>query len=347
MNFENRARGCLLGGAVGDALGGPIEFDSLATIRERFGPQGVVRMEEAFGRRGTITDDTQMTLFTAEGLVLAARAGALDRTSELARHVHRALLRWLRTQGSRSRHPTSASTDEGWLLQEARLHSRRAPGNTCLSALQGDRLGSVAHPLNQSKGCGGVMRVAPVGLALGIADPFRVACEMAAITHGHPSGYLAAGFLALAIRELVRGADLASAVGEGLEELRRWPAHEECASAVEAAMDRAGKGPVEPEAVESLGAGWVAEEALAISLYCALASPEDFSSGVLLAVNHSGDSDSTGSITGNLLGAVLGEEAIPRGWLQEVEMGSVVGRVARELVDCCGAGGDSARRTLI
>jgi ADP-ribosylglycohydrolase len=56
---------------------------------------------------------------------------------------------------------------------------------------------------------------------------------------------------------------------------------------------------------------------------------------VLLAVNHSGDSDSTGAITGNLLGALLGTEGIPRDWLQQVELRAVIERVADELVGAC------------
>jgi ADP-ribosylglycohydrolase len=321
---------------VGDALGAPIEFDSLPEIRERFGAQGVRSFESAYGRRGAITDDTQMALFTAEGLVLAAQVGAVERFSELVRHGHRALLRWLRTQGTSSRHPTFESTAEGWLLQVKELQARRAPGNTCLRALQSDRLGSAAHPINGSKGCGGVMRMAPVGLALQVDDPFRIGCELAAITHGHPTGYLAAGFLALAIREVVWGADLASAAREGLEELRRWPAHEECAAAVEAALARSREGRATPEAVEALGDGWLAEEALAISLYCALVCPDDFASAVLLAVNHGGDSDSTGAITGNLMGALLGDSAIPEHWLADLELRSVIDRVANELAELCG-----------
>jgi ADP-ribosylglycohydrolase len=334
-----RIRGSLLGGAVGDALGAPIEFDSLAEIRARFGAQGLTDFAPAYERLGAITDDTQMALFTAEGLVLAAQAGALERSSELARHGHRALLRWLRTQGVTSQHPTFARAAQGWLLEVKALHARRAPGTTCLKALQGDRLGSAAHPLNGSKGCGGVMRMAPVGLALRIDDPFRIGCELAALTHGHPSGYLAAGFLALAIRELVWGADLASAAREALEELRRWPAHEACASAVEAALARARRGRATPEAIEGLGAGWVAEEALAISLYCALAHPDDFASAVLLAVNHSGDSDSTGAITGNLMGARLGAGAIPKARLAELELRAVVERMADALAESCGPPG--------
>jgi len=88
-----------------------------------------------------------------------------------------------------------------------------------------------------------------------------------------------------------------------------------------------------PEAVESLGAGWIAEEALAMSIYCALTA-EDFRSGVVLAVNHGGDSDSTGSITGNILGALYGKDALPTPWLFNLELRDVIEEVTRDAVRC-------------
>jgi len=334
----DRIRGALLAGAVGDALGAPVEFLSLDEIRTRFGPEGVRELAPAYGRAGAITDDTQMTLFTAEGLVLAARAGALGRTDEVARIVHRAYLRWLRTQGGTSAHPTFERTDEGWLLDVADLHSLRAPGATCLAALRSAHCGRVEQPPNSSKGCGAVMRMAPVGLAAAVADPFRTGCALAALTHGHPSGWLAAGFLAAVVRELVAGSSLEDAARETLTELRRWPGSEECAAAVDRALAMARAGPGTPEAVESLGEGWVAEEALAISLYCAIAAP-DLESALLLAVNHGGDSDSTGAIAGNLLGTIHGERAIPRRWLDALELREEIERMAEELHATCGGRG--------
>jgi ADP-ribosylglycohydrolase len=195
-------------------------------------------------------------------------------------------------------------------------------------------MGSTQHPLNDSKGCGGVMRIAPVGLASSGGDPFATGCEIAALTHGHPSGFLAAGFLALAVREAAAGTPLREACQEALEELRRHPAHEECTTAVERAMGLANerRGAATPEDVESLGAGWVAEEALAIGVFCALAAP-DLESALLLAVNHGGDSDSTGAIAGNLLGASLGEAAIPERWLAVLELRGEVERMAGELAE--------------
>jgi ADP-ribosylglycohydrolase len=68
VSISNRCRGCLLGGAVGDALGAPVEFMSHSQIVSRFGPHGIRDFAPAYGRTGAITDDTQMTLFTAEGL---------------------------------------------------------------------------------------------------------------------------------------------------------------------------------------------------------------------------------------------------------------------------------------
>jgi ADP-ribosylglycohydrolase len=87
-----------------------------------------------------------------------------------------------------------------------------------------------------------------------------------------------------------------------------------------------------PETIKKIGEGWVAEEALAISCYCALVSESDFARGVRLAVNHDGDSDSTGAITGNILGALLGKSVIPSEWLEELEMRDVIEEVARDLL---------------
>jgi ADP-ribosylglycohydrolase len=190
-------------------------------------------------------------------------------------------------------------------------------------------MGTLARPINDSKGCGGVMRVAPVGLAR-FHDPFAIGCEIAAITHGHPSGHLAAGYLALVVSELSRGAELREACHRALRPLTTARGHEETLAAVEGALRLAAEGNPSVQAVESLGEGWVAEEALAIGLYCALVA-KDFAHGVLLAANHGGDSDSTGSIAGNLLGLVVGEHGIPAHWLEQLELRDVIASVADDL----------------
>ena len=84
------------------------------------------------------------------------------------------------------------------------------------------------------------------------------------------------------------------------------------------------------EAIARLGQGWVAEQALAISIYCALVA-RNFRHGIILAVNHDGDSDSTGSIVGNILGAMQGVKAIPAKWLEPLELRDVITELAEDL----------------
>jgi ADP-ribosylglycohydrolase len=334
MSVERRDRdaflGCLLGGAVGDALGAAIEFDRLDAIRARFGPAGLSDLAPAYGLVGAITDDTQLTLFTAEAL-LRWHNGALagDQRTPLE-HGREAYLRWLHTQGVLWR---AEMGKPGRLVKERRLHARRAPGNTCLAALQAGGRGTTTQPANDSKGCGGVMRIAPVGLvAPGLLDPFETGCALAAITHGHPTGYLAAGHLAQLVAELAGGAELAPAIARASKRLEGSLGHPETLVAVENAVLAAGSSARRPaaEEIERLGEGWTAEEALAIGLYCALRAAS-FEEGVLMAVNHGGDSDSTGSIAGNLLGLLHGARAIPAPWLARLELRELVEEIAADL----------------
>lgn len=319
--------GCLLGGAVGDALGAPVEFCPLAEIRARFGPGLVRDYAPAYGRTGAITDDTQMIL-TAEGLIEAHDRGVERGISHSATMVYHAYLRWLETQDGAAPYPFPGARS-GRLLQVRALHARRAPGNTCLSALQSGRMGTLDAPINNSKGCGGLMRAAPAGL-VATADPFRLGCEVAAITHGHPSGYVAAGFFAALIANLREGANLGAAIEQARQTLLSYPHHGECLAAVDRAVALARTAPPTPESVEQLGAGWVAEEALAIALFCALTA-RDFAEGVALAVTHSGDSDSTGSLAGNILGLLHGVGAIPGRWLDGLELREEIEGLAVEL----------------
>jgi len=325
--LRSRFRGCLLGGAVGDALGGGIEFSSLAEIRERFGPAGVTGYVPAYARRGAITDDTQMTLFTADGLIRAQQRVLAGGIPDLGAELWRAYQRWLSTQEAGV---TVPADETGWLLGQAFLHASRAPGSTCLQALWDGHPGSELAPVNGSKGCGGVMRVAPAGLAA--ADPFTVGCLAAALTHGHPSGYLAAGALALMISQIIAGNDLPAATGAAIARLGDHAEGGEVTRALRAAVAAAGARAPLPATVAELGQGWVAEEALGIATYCALAAGE-FRSAVLLAVNHDGDSDSTGAICGNLVGAALGAECIDPVFLGDLEGRDVIERVADDLYE--------------
>jgi len=328
--------GCLLGGAVGDALGAPVEFLSLKQIRAKYGPAGIGDFDQAYGRRGAITDDTQMTLFTAEGVLRASVRSYYKGICNPASVIHHAYIRWLHTQGERSRSQFSRDQMDGWLIAVESLHACRAPGRTCLSALRGATMGTVDRPLNDSKGCGGVMRVAPIGLAAAAEEAaFALGCEAAAITHGHPSGYYSAGCFAAVIQNLAEGRSLPDAIDRTLRILdsSKNANRTECSTAIREAVALSQDARVDPgpETLERMGGGWVGEEALAIALYCALSAGDDFARGVLLAVNHSGDSDSTGAIAGNLLGLMLGVEAIPRTWLEGLELRGEIEALASDL----------------
>ncbi len=322
-------RGCLLGGAIGDALGAPVEFlKSMGEIRAKFGINGLTDYASAYGRTGAITDDTQMTLFTADALIRAEHRSVGKGICSPPHVAYHAYLRWLRTQGGHDPNAASNPDWDGWLVSLPALHARRAPGTTCLHALESGRMGTRRECINDSKGCGGVMRVAPVGLVA--EDAFVLGSDFAAITHSHPTGWLSAGYFAQLVQELANGTDLAEAARAVLEPLKRADGNEETLAAVVRALALADRGAATEESVASLGEGWVAEEALSIGLYCALKA-ETFSDGVLLAVNHGGDSDSTGSITGNILGILHGEEGVPTRWLDRLELREVITDLADDL----------------
>lgn len=327
--------GCLLGGATGDALGAPIEFMDITEIRRRFGPEGVTDYFGGAEGTGRFTDDTQMTLFTAEGLLRAAYEPITQGTTDKwVGSVYQSYLRWLITQKSELPANVDIQTiHSGWLIQQKGLHARRAPGYTCLSALQSGKIGSPEKPINNSKGCGGVMRIAPVGLFF-YHNPqlaFDLGLNIAAITHSHPSGYFSAACLASILAFLVQGQDLMSAIRRTLIFLRQKDHHQECLAAIENAIGLYHTHPATPENIERLGGGRVGEEALAIALFCALHYPTNFPKGVLAAVNHSGDCDSTAAITGNILGLMLGKGAIPTRWIARLEMADVIEQIANDL----------------
>jgi ADP-ribosylglycohydrolase len=332
----DRFVGCLLGGAIGDALGYPIEFErETARILGKYGAVPPARL--AYAGPALVSDDTQMTLFTAEGLIRVYLRGAERGIWHPPSFLQTSYRRWYVTQVAAS--PEAARVDHpGWLMGERRLFARRAPGNTCLKALAGksDDCPTVESPPNDSKGCGAVMRSAPIGLCSRTrAEAFELGRDAAVVTHGHPSGYLSAAYFASVIHDLARSLDLPGAMAHADALLAGERGHEEMAAVIARVRALAPGGPPSPATIESLGGGWVGEEALGIALLCALtardSSPAAFADALWRSVAHSGDSDSTGSLTGNLLGAMHGQACLPAAWRAEVELADVAERLARDL----------------
>ncbi len=326
----------MVGGAIGDAFGAVVEFSSIDAIKEKYGKDGITDLDCAESGYAEITDDSQMTLFTAEGILRAITRGNQRGIGHPPISIYYAYQRWLVTQGY-PKHDQYKGIYNSWLLEIKELHARRAPGNTCLSALLSREMGTIEQPINNSKGCGAVMRVAPLALALTVLNHtkeniFNVGAESGAITHGHPSGYLPAGALAHMIASILEGSDIFKALELAAVVLQGYEGHEECSAALANALELADSGMADSAAIKKLGEGWVGEEALAIAVYCSLKYSNDFRKAVVASVNHSGDSDSTGAITGNILGAYLGINSIPKEWAQKLELRDVIVQIADDLL---------------
>ena len=339
MRDRDKFRGCLIGGAAGDALGYAVEFLSEDRIFGAYGPGGITEYELYHGV-AQISDDTQMTLFTAAGLLLGKQRGAdAAHLSLYPAAVNDAYLDWLKTQSQPEPVPEAERFTS--LAGVPELYSRRAPGNSCLAALWAGGGGTPENPINNSKGCGGVMRTAPVGLyfadrGLTAGQVALLGAQAAALTHGHPLGWMPGGMLSQIVWELVQnGVSLEDAVGRSLETLEEmWPDTENRrlqARLIRDAMAFASDGMDDLSAIHRLGEGWVGEEALAIAVYCALRYPHDIDRCLIAAVNHKGDSDSTGAIAGNILGAAVGLSGIPDKYTDKLELKAVLLQAADDL----------------
>lgn len=347
MELLERIRGCLLGGAAGDALGYAVEFITADMIRDFYGPAGIRHYALSEGK-ALISDDTQMTLFTCEGIIMGwNRAVAGGMAADMEVYVHDAYMNWLATQGYQAE---GMWRQFSYLMQCPELFHQRAPGGTCLGALLSGRMGSLREPINNSKGCGGVMRVAPVGFVGAFGRryddmpqdaPLWQAAKIAAITHGHPMGYMPAAMLAemLRLMTLENGMTLVEIALSALEKTERLlgadegPAGMSLHGLVRKAVALSREDVPDLQAVRSLGEGWVGEEAMAIAVYCALKYENDFSACLRAAVNHDGDSDSTGAIAGNILGAWLGIRGIPEEWIAPLEARETIETIARQLCE--------------
>ena len=142
MNRKDKMIGCLIGGAIGDALGYQIEFERGIKDRE------VTKYSNDFG---IISDDTQMTLFTANGLIWRETRGSLKGIAPSPTDaIYGTYLDWLDTQYHTNYHDKEMS----WIKNIKELNVPRAPGTTCLNALASGRKGTIDEPINNSKGCG-------------------------------------------------------------------------------------------------------------------------------------------------------------------------------------------------
>jgi ADP-ribosylglycohydrolase len=343
--LQDRIRGSLIGGAIGDALGYPVEFIySFGGIQARYGERGITRLDtkqfwlddDEQSGKAVISDDTQMTLFTANGILNAKR-----QKIGMKYGICLAYIEWYLIQVGKK----SGKYNDCWIARIPELNKRRAPGNTCLSSLFSIYKGH--DPINNSKGNGGVMRIAPIPLygvvdnRMSITDATRLAGDAAEITHQHPLGIIPAALDAHIIYRLALDAtptsdSLVGYIHEGMsaiEELySKNPADVKYMGELcDKAIALANNNKPDLENIESIGGGWVGEEALAIALYCAVRHFDNFEHALIAAVNHAGDSDSTGAISGNILGAAIGYDAIPQFFKEDLELHDHILHMADDL----------------
>lgn len=319
LTVSTAASGCLFGLAYGDALGKPTEFMAVADIVAQYGPGGP---RELAGDPALVTDDTQLTLAVGTALMNAPTLSA----EVLEPLLRERFVRW------------AGSPD-----------NNRAPGMTCLRACGDLALG---RPWTQatvigSKGCGANMRVAPVGLVTGddLDTLAGVAQLQAAMTHGHPTALAASELTAYAVRLLCDRTESAALPAllrarchdqrtvyraEWLDMLWQQPGVASPADYISRGWDECLRvldrldlalAPADDgdDACRVTGAGWVAEEALATGLLCAIRHADDPVSALARAATTSGDSDSIACLTGAFLGAAFGMAAWPVSWRDRIE----------------------------
>ena len=352
--IRDRIRGSLIAGAAGDALGYEVEFSKENEIFSRFGEKGITEYSlDPVSGKALISDDTQMTLFTATGIIAAEviRNAQGVNTSVIA-EIEESYFDWLITQKYDFEESRNILKHNSPLYDVPGLFDTRAPGITCLNALE-KRVRSMTKPksyiddkVNTSKGCGGVMRVAPLGLCFPDLDEDTIdiySAEAAAVTHSHPLGYMTASVLShivhscvfsrndMTLKEIV--IDSRKAVKYLFNKISAVYINE-LDNIISLAVELSENNSSDLDNIHRLGEGWIAEEALAIAIYCALRYHNDISAALIASVNHKGDSDSTGAIAGNILGAWLGFDAIDDKWKKNLELSDIIIDTADDLWRC-------------
>lgn len=361
MRTRDRIRGSLMAGAAGDALGYAVEFMSRGSILAKYGFRGIAKFNLTREGKALISDDTQMTLFTACGMLMGVTRGYTRGIGgRPEKYVDKAYLDWYYTQTGKKSRPSVT-----WLRDLPELAHRRAPGNTCLSACESLFQGKEVH--NNSKGCGGIMRVAPMALLMAgywargkcpyhVFEMDEAGAEVAAVTHKHPLAFLPAAMLThlifrvISMEEVEVKARITNIALETIEALGyiykgEYEEHKRILTNLTlTALSLAANDKSDADNIRLLGEGWTGEEAWAIALYCAVRHIDSIEDALIAAVNHDGDSDSTGAICGNIMGAIYGYEAIKRVNLfcpqghdfeQTLELSNIILALADDLYTSC------------
>lgn len=330
-------RGVLLGLAVGDAMGHTVDRRSLEEIRNDYGPNGLLGYDLVNGY-ADITSYTQLAAFTANGLLLGLTRGQTKgRISNNIRYITLAIREW-----SRSQTFSLPEKNYCWLSRVPEMKRKFCMDNRMLDALSKETLGSLDDPQYKSDHPGALTTVIPLALLqrdleLSQEELDRLGAETVALTHGDPEAYLSGAALTHMLCLLLQ--DPSTPIGELVQQTidsvglqfgqggRLW-------ELLQLALTLAISPNVTPmEAMETLGCR-TAAEALAGAVYAVSTCGRDFDAAMITAVNHSGRSSAVGAIAGCMLGAILGDEALPEFYLESLE----AAKPLMELADDMAAG---------
>lgn len=311
-------QGCLYGLAIGDALGSPIKFETLNTIKSKYGEEGLKDFEKANNfPKGCYSSETQLTMATVQGILSAYEySGRMLREEDILKKAIYLMYReWLKTQGN----PLF----------------RRNPNEMVMLAISNSKtIGTLTHSINDSKSSSNISKVIPLGLILNEDEAFRIGMEITAYTHGHPLAILSGGFLASLVacirKYRQRGFDYCLNVAIGL--LKRSPYGAMIIKKIEEGVKLNVDFLSQEHVTFILGEGWEIEDAISFALYCIAKYKKDYKKVILSSINHSGNSDSIGAITGGILGAFIGYNELPQEWVINVENTDKIAFLSKNLL---------------
>jgi ADP-ribosylglycohydrolase len=343
-DLQSVFRGCLLGLAVGDAMGYTVDSKNLEEIRADYGPNGLLGYDLVNGY-ADVTSYTQLAAFTANGLLLGlTRKHLQGRMAAPIKYIALALKEWARSQ-----HYCEPERNYCWLSTVPQMKRRRCMDTWMLSMLSRQNLGTMDAPVSRSD------HPAPLTEALAVAllgsklelsqeDLNQLSAEATALTHG-PDASLAAAALTYMFSRILENSSISMVdlVHDTMDaiQLQFGSTLNQTAALWELllrAQSLASSEELSPmDAMEQLSCR-TAPEVLAGAVYACITSRGDFDTAMIIAVNHSGRSAAVGAVTGALLGAKLGFEALPDFYLESLEPTETLLELSEDLLHGCPAG---------
>ena len=305
---KDHFRGCLLGGAVGDAKG--------YGVRE--------------GGKQLISDNTQLSIFSVDAMIWADTRAKRKGVYAYLPCIFYSYQKWYYTQTGGLADKDYDFILSGEILENEELFARRGEGVTSLNALGSsikNSYGTIENRINDLDRTGCVIRTAPMGLyfANNPGMAFRIGCESAALTHGHTQAIMSAGYMSALIACLAQGKSLNESAGEALQKLDEGELTDPLpGELIRRAISLAGSGTRPRKAIESIGEGWIAPETAAIATYLAFRYENDFEAAIDAATDFYGNTDSVAPAVGNIVGCIVGSLEIPPEWILDLELAGLI-----------------------